>query len=103
MYRLLFVVIAFFFVTACEKETILDDCFLQEGFSKVESEDLPCNYTAVYRYEGELYAIFNCCLCNGFFPPTNCEGEALCTVDSSPDCFQDFYDRATYLYAIAED
>ncbi len=104
MFRLFFLAASLLCVSSCEKEALLDDCATLEGFSRVDEDDIPCTFTAVYRYKKEIYTIYNCCVCNGFFPPTDCDGHSFCEASvGGVACTNDFIQEAEFLYAVVED
>ena len=89
---------------ACSKEKInartTTDCPLIADVQVIPEDEIPCNYNSVYRYKGELYTHCYCCLCNKWAPPVNCEGKPLCRFPDS--CWDEFQEKAEYLFAIEE-
>lgn len=87
---------------ACNKEKINEragvDCSLITNAQIIPEDEIPCNYTAVYRYEGEIYTHCVCCACLKWQPPMNCNGEILC--QHPQGCWEEFQEKAEYLFAI---
>jgi len=76
------------------------DCALIVDAEILPEDELPCNYNAVYRFKGEIYTHCVCCLCNKWAPPVNCDGQALCEFPEG--CWNEFQEKAAYLFAIEE-
>jgi len=89
------------FACTQEKLTVIADsnCPLIAGKEIYQEDQRPCNYNAVYSFKGEIYTHCICCLCNKWAPPVNCAGVPLCS-EYSDSCWNEFQEKATYLYAI---
>lgn len=89
---------------ACKKDKgnvrIAADCSIISDAEILEEDQLPCNYNAVYEYNGEIYTRCVCCLCSKFAMPINCEGQVLCTL--TEDCLTEFEEKAKYLFSVEE-
>lgn len=88
----------------CSKEqlnsrTIVDCPSIAEA-KILPQDDLPCSYTMVYSFKGEIYTRCVCCVCFKWAQPIDCEGQVLCELPD--DCWEEFQAAAEYLYAVEE-
>jgi len=85
-------------LTACEKNLILHECAVFDGFEIISEDDYDCYYLDVYLYKGGTYTVTNHCLMDLVFMAFDCAGETLC--DYTDTCMADFGANAKYLYSV---
>ena len=75
----------------CSKENIIpSDCTVLADV-KVLSEkkkESACHYSEVYRYDGKIYTVPECCVCDMAYMAYDCDGNQLCEFDE--ECMIDF-------------
>ena len=82
---------------------VLEDC-PSLATTKIISEkdkENTCFYLEIYEYQSEIYTICECCVCDKFSPPINCNGASIC--ESIANCMTDFWAVARYLYSVVPD
>ena len=60
-----------------------------------------CIYNDVYRYEGKIYTICHCCVCDKEIIPMDCEGNLLCELGES--CLVEFLADAEFLFSVTDE
>jgi len=103
MYRLLFILILPLFCLACQQEEIITDCETITGCEILpeREKEKTCIYSEVYRYEGTIYTIYNCCLCDLIYMAIDCNGDWLCELEDN--CMEEFDEKAEYLYSVVKE
>ena len=82
------------------------DCYFKKDALSVEEKNNACTYKDIYRYQGKMYAVYVCCVCDLFPMAVDCDGESLCEVvdyNSANNCMTDFWKHATYLFSVPAD
>ena len=96
-----------FVLTACHKTDCPSaDCYFEKDALTAEEKNNACTYKDIYRYKGEMYSVYVCCVCDLYPMAVDCSGNALCEIvnfSAPSNCMTDFWDNATYLFSIEAD
>jgi len=91
-------------LSACTKkenvQVAIDDCAsLVDATVLTQAErGMACMYNDVYRWNGKIYTICSCCVCDKWPVAVDCNGQSLC--DFPGDCMDVFWGTAEYLFSV---
>jgi len=89
---------------ACKGEEnvqfIIDDCDILTNVKVLtqKEREMACIYNDVYRWNGNIYTVCECCVCDKWAVAVDCSGQELCYF--TEECMIDFYRSAAYLFSV---
>lgn len=93
------------FLSCSKKQEVtptIENCqsLLDAKVLTLEERANTCIYIDVFSYQGNLYTICECCVCDKVYQALDCNGEDL--FKTSPNVIQDFQKNAEYLFSVEE-